>query len=55
MSSEEPKEPGVDMPEEVVAAIVAVLAMMEGEPARAVRVRELWPKPSPWRWRFEAP
>ncbi len=39
--------------DELVAIHAALLMMMdnpEGREAPAVRVREAWPSPSPWRW-----
>ncbi|MCY0897953.1 MAG: hypothetical protein OWU33_03310 [Firmicutes bacterium] len=43
--------------EDVVALVVATILMMdEGErEPQAVKIREIWPKPSPWRWRFTTP
>ncbi len=42
-----------ELTEEELAAVTAVLLMMdEGGPTdlASLKVREVWPKPSPWRW-----
>ena len=42
-----------ELTEEELAAVTAVLLMMEEGGAAetaGLKVREVWPKPSPWRW-----
>ncbi|AEW04911.1 hypothetical protein Sulac_1414 [Sulfobacillus acidophilus DSM 10332] len=43
--------------DELAAVMAAILLLerpgaLEGEHPVALKVREIWPKPSPWRWSY---